>query len=93
MKTSPSPSTHEAIAACAYQLWEEAGRPTGREAEFWLRAERRLQIEVVPSPLPTVPPPPIPQASPHSVPPVIREAVQVVARPPSPAPSRKRRPR
>lgn len=23
----------------AYELWEEAGRPSGRDLEFWLRAE------------------------------------------------------
>jgi Protein of unknown function (DUF2934) len=26
----------------AYGLWERAGRPTGRDTEFWLRAEREL---------------------------------------------------
>lgn len=26
----------------AYRLWEQAGRPRGRELEFWLQAEREL---------------------------------------------------
>ena len=26
----------------AYQIWEEQGRPEGREAEHWLQAEREL---------------------------------------------------
>jgi hypothetical protein len=26
----------------AHQLWEAAGRPEGRDLEFWLRAEREL---------------------------------------------------
>jgi len=27
----------------AHELWEQAGRPEGRELEFWHRAERELQ--------------------------------------------------
>ncbi|WP_439399246.1 DUF2934 domain-containing protein [Bradyrhizobium sp. PMVTL-01] len=27
----------------AHQLWEEAGRPEGRDLEFWLRAEREIK--------------------------------------------------
>jgi hypothetical protein len=33
----------ELIAALAYELWEEAGRPGDRDMEFWLRAEAELQ--------------------------------------------------
>lgn len=32
---------HE-ITARAYELWEQAGRPSGRDQEFWLRAEREV---------------------------------------------------
>jgi|HubBroStandDraft_5_1064220.scaffolds.fasta_scaffold07701_5 hypothetical protein len=32
----------EEIQTRAYQLWEEAGRPEGRDEEFWLLAERAL---------------------------------------------------
>ncbi|CAA7623222.1 DUF2934 domain-containing protein [Magnetospirillum sp. SS-4] len=30
------------IKDLAYRLWEEAGRPDGRDQEFWLRAEAGL---------------------------------------------------
>lgn len=38
------PSKQE-IEARAYQLWEQAGRPEGREAEFWRLAEQELRNE------------------------------------------------
>jgi DUF2934 family protein len=31
------------VRARAYELWEEAGRPPGRDLEFWLEAERQLE--------------------------------------------------
>ena len=33
---------HEAIAVFAAQLWEQEGRPAGRDVEIWLRAEQQL---------------------------------------------------
>ena len=30
------------IKARAYELWEAAGRPAGRDVEFWLEAERQI---------------------------------------------------
>jgi hypothetical protein len=42
MQVSPWRPTYEAIAARAYELYEESGRPTGRDVEFWLRAEKEL---------------------------------------------------
>jgi hypothetical protein len=30
------------IRARARQLWEQAGRPVGRDLDFWLQAEREL---------------------------------------------------
>jgi hypothetical protein len=30
------------IAALAQQLWEQAGRPDGRDLEFWLQAEASI---------------------------------------------------
>jgi DUF2934 family protein len=38
----PNP-TEEKIRIRAHQLWEVAGRPEGREAEFWREAERELK--------------------------------------------------
>jgi hypothetical protein len=29
----------ESVSRLAYQLWENAGRPAGRDLEFWLAAE------------------------------------------------------
>jgi hypothetical protein len=33
----------EDIRARAHQLWEEAGKPEGKEDYFWLEAERQLK--------------------------------------------------
>ena len=35
----------EEIRARARSLWETAGRPSGRDEEFWLQAERELNDE------------------------------------------------
>ncbi|SAK94834.1 hypothetical protein AWB75_06856 [Caballeronia catudaia] len=43
------PATEEQIRSLAYGLWEEAGCPEGRAAEFWAQAEKQLGVEVVPS--------------------------------------------
>jgi hypothetical protein len=32
----------------AYRLWEEAGRPEGRDEEFWLAAEAQTGTEPTP---------------------------------------------
>jgi hypothetical protein len=32
-----------AIQHCAYFLWEELGRPQGRDLEIWLAAKERLR--------------------------------------------------
>ena len=39
---SPVASNHDGIACAAFQLWEKAGCPEGRDLEFWLGAETRL---------------------------------------------------
>jgi hypothetical protein len=31
------------IVRRAYELWEQAGKPEGRDQEFYLEAERQLQ--------------------------------------------------
>ena len=33
------------VRARAYELWEQAGRPSDRELEFWLEAERQVEEE------------------------------------------------
>jgi len=37
----------EDIRERAHELWEAAGRPEGREEEFWLEAERQLKGELI----------------------------------------------
>ena len=44
MKNSTSPLSPEAIASRAYQLWEAAGRPEGRDQDYWLLAEQDRMI-------------------------------------------------
>lgn len=34
----------------AYYLWERAGRPCGREHEFWAQASREIRLERTPVP-------------------------------------------
>jgi hypothetical protein len=38
----PNP-TEDQIRVRAHQLWDVAGRPEGREEEFWHEAERELK--------------------------------------------------
>jgi hypothetical protein len=33
---------HDEIARCAYLLWECEGKPTGRDQEYWFRAQDQL---------------------------------------------------
>jgi hypothetical protein len=35
----------ERIRERAKRLWEEAGKPEGRDEEFWQRAEREIGVE------------------------------------------------
>ncbi len=58
-----------AIARRAYQLWEKAGRPTGRDLEHWLRAEAELLAEN----RRTGPAETIPEAGPNLGPPTAAE--------------------
>jgi hypothetical protein len=41
MKPKP---THEQVSRRAQQLWENGGRPSGRDEEIWLEAERQLAM-------------------------------------------------
>jgi hypothetical protein len=40
--TDDGDERQEQIRRRAYELWEEAGSPTGREMDFWLQAEREI---------------------------------------------------
>jgi len=40
---NPSETVHVEIARLANQAWEQAGKPAGRDLEFWLAAEQQLQ--------------------------------------------------
>lgn len=43
----------ERIAALAHRIWEEEGRPTGRDEQHWLRAAALVDAELaIPSPTP-----------------------------------------
>jgi len=33
----------EEIGACARDLWDQKGRPEGRDLEFWLQAEKEVR--------------------------------------------------
>jgi hypothetical protein len=51
--------TDDQIRTLAHQLWEQAGRPDGREHEFWHRAEQELKEmedlrEIANEPPPTI---------------------------------------
>ncbi|HTL19005.1 MAG TPA: DUF2934 domain-containing protein [Patescibacteria group bacterium] len=36
------------VSRIAYELWENAGRPVGRDLEFWLAAEAKLRAAGMP---------------------------------------------
>ncbi|HEU0039353.1 MAG TPA: DUF2934 domain-containing protein [Verrucomicrobiae bacterium] len=42
IKATGAAPPDEKIAALARQLWEQDGRQTGRDLEYWLKAERQL---------------------------------------------------
>ncbi len=42
-------NVHESnVSRLAYQLWENAGCPSGRDLEFWLDAEKSLRNQAKP---------------------------------------------
>jgi hypothetical protein len=49
MKTSSDSVLFEEIQLLAYQLWEQSSRPSGRDMEFWLEAQRQLEKAPLPS--------------------------------------------
>ena len=40
----------EQIRRRAHELWEQEGKPEGREMDFWLQAEREIAGEQVDTP-------------------------------------------
>ncbi|QPF82706.1 DUF2934 domain-containing protein [Bradyrhizobium genosp. L] len=48
-------ATEEQIRDYAYRLWDQAGRPEGRDAEFWHAAEVELNAESESPDAPTQP--------------------------------------
>ena len=50
--TTNTTTTEEAnVSRVAYQLWEDAGRPSGRDLEFWLTAEAKVRAASSEAPL------------------------------------------
>jgi hypothetical protein len=45
----PNAARDQRIRERAYHLWEEEGRPEGREAEYWERAEELVGMEDSPN--------------------------------------------
>jgi DUF2934 family protein len=43
---------HAKIGVLAYQLWEQAGHPSGRDKEFWFQAEAELRAALKATPAP-----------------------------------------
>ena len=52
-----NPSENE-IRARAYELWEQAGKPEGRDDKFWQQAEQALRATEQLREIATEPPPP-----------------------------------
>ncbi len=72
----------------AYEVWEKAGRPHGRDREFWFEAERQLQAAMKKAAAPAPPAKPVlAVAKPreNTVPPVARiEPARVQSAPSKP---------
>ena len=45
--TAPAGPTESAIAALAYQLWQDNGCPVGSDKEDWFRAEAKLKNTLI----------------------------------------------
>jgi len=52
-------ATENLINCRAYQLWEAAGQPSGRDTEFWLIAEQELAPRAAPDAPGVVPEAPV----------------------------------
>lgn len=56
------------VSRVAYELWENAGRPAGRDLEFWLAAEAKLRAPQQPAHAPVAVQPPATGAIQQSAP-------------------------
>ena len=50
IQTTRTKTYHDLIASRARQIWEASGRPTGRDLENWLQAEREISTSHFKSP-------------------------------------------
>jgi Protein of unknown function (DUF2934) len=39
--------SHDEISECAYQIWEQEGRPLGRALDHWVEAELQLVLSSI----------------------------------------------
>src|SRR6266550_8592235 len=61
-----TPRRQEQIASVAHGLWEKAGRPSGRDLEFWFKAEQQIARASRPRMFATTPDEQRPKASPST---------------------------
>src|SRR6266550_3004460 len=61
-----TPRRQEQIASVAHGLWEKAGRPAGRDLEFWFKAEQQIAMASQPRTFATTPDEHRPNASPST---------------------------
>ncbi len=47
MPTTTSAPARDSIAARAYEIWLESGRPNGKDQEHWFQAEREIRSGTV----------------------------------------------
>lgn len=47
MSDEPPRSTEQQIRERAYELWDQAGRPHGRDEEFWQQARDEIERELL----------------------------------------------
>lgn len=76
---------HSTIALRAYDLWEQEGRPNGKDLEHWLRAE----AELAPAVAAALAPEPAAELAPEPAPP--RQTRTKASPAPRPAAKRPRR--
>ncbi len=56
--------TEEQIKELAHAIWEQEGRPEGKDVEYYFRAKKTLEEREKALVIELAPPPPIPELSP-----------------------------